>query len=138
VSYNIIQLAISQGRKATFCAKIWSVKKIIFIATVVIFLLIINGLFRSIIDTWHKQDLLTQAEKKLEQEKQLNQKLKAQLSVADSKEFIEEQARNKLFMGRPGEQPVIIPENLLKQKEKKKVVDVRPNYQKWWDLFFKN
>jgi cell division protein FtsB len=113
-------------------------KKIVFVATIIALLLIINGLFRSIFDVWHKQDLLIQAQKKLELEKQTNQKLKAQLSVVGSKEFIEEEARNKLFMGKPGEQPVIIPQNLLKQKETKKPVDLRPNWQKWWDLFFKN
>jgi cell division protein FtsB len=113
-------------------------KKIIFVAIVIALLLIINGLFGSILDVWHKQDLLTQAQKKLESEKQINQKLKAELSITDSKEFIEEEARNKLFMGKPGEQPVIIPKDLLKQREIKKPVDLRSNWQKWWDLFFKN
>lgn len=113
------------------------IKKIVFVATVITLLIIINGLFKSIIDVWNKQDLLIQAQKKLELEKQANQKLKAQLSIVDSKEFVEEEARNKLFMGKPGEQPVIIPQNLLKPKENKKSVDLRSNWQKWWDLFFK-
>ena len=112
-------------------------KKVIFVAIIITLLLIINGLFRSILDIWHKQDLLTQTQKKLELEKQINQKFKAQLSLVRSKEFVEEEARNKLFMGMPGEQPVIIPQNLLKQKENKKPVDLRPNWKKWLDLFFK-
>lgn len=113
-------------------------KKVIFVAIVIALLLIINGLFRSILDIWHKQDLLTQTQKKLELEKQVNQKFRAQLSLVGSKEFVEEEARNKLFMGLPGEQPVIIPQDLLNIKENKKNVDLRPNWKKWWDLFFKN
>ena len=112
-------------------------KKVVFVAVVITFVLIINGLFRSILDIWNKQDLLMQAQKKLELEKQTNQKLKAQLSITDSKQFVEEEARNKLFMGLPGEQPVLIPQNLLNLKESKKPLDLRPNWKKWLDLFFK-
>lgn len=113
-------------------------KKAVYIIIVLSLLFAINNVARSIYDLWHKQDLLSQAKKQLEQKKDENSKLKRQISYAQSKEFIEEEARNKLFLGKPGDQQVIIPENLIKHKEEKKPEDVRPNFQRWIDLFFKN
>ncbi|OGH09799.1 MAG: hypothetical protein A2152_00880 [Candidatus Levybacteria bacterium RBG_16_35_6] len=112
-------------------------KKIIYIATVIILLVIINNLTHSIYDLWHKQDLLTAAEKKLELEKERNKKLKAELSYVQSQQFIEEQARDKLFMSKPGEQDILIQKNLIAPEKSKPKQDTRPNWQKWMELFFK-
>ncbi len=120
------------------CAKIKVMKKAVFVILVLALLFAINNAARSIYDLWHKQDLLISAQKQLEKEKAENAKLKSQISYAQSNQFIEEEARNKLFMGKPGDQQVIIPQGLLKSKEEKKTVDLRPNWQKWWDLFFKD
>jgi cell division protein FtsB len=112
-------------------------KKVLFIVTVIILLLVINNLVHSIYDLWHKQDLLTRAEEELVSEQQLNQKLKAELSFAKTNAFIEEEARNKLFMVKPGEEPVLIPGDLLKAYSPAKPAPTIPNWQKWWNLFFK-
>lgn len=113
------------------------VKKVIFIITVVALLLIINNLIRSIYDLWHKQDLLTKAQEELIREEQLNQRLKAELSYAKTNEFIEAEARNKLFLVKPGEEPVLIPSELLKPYLPAKPTPTIPNWKKWWNLFFK-
>lgn len=112
-------------------------KKILFIASVVILLLIINNLSRSIYDLWQKQDLLTKAQKELVKEQQLNQKLKAELSYAKTRQFVEEEARNKLFLAKPGEQQVLISENQLNLGKKEKTESKVPNWRKWWNLFNK-
>jgi cell division protein FtsB len=119
-----------------FYAKIKYMKKLVFIAIVIALIIVINNLIHSIYDLSKKQDFVTSAQKELEDEKMLNQKLKAQISIVQSKDFIEEEARNKLFMAKPGEQPVIIPSNLLQEEKEKKPQDKLPNWQKWWDLFF--
>lgn len=111
-------------------------KKIIFIVSVVILLFIINNLFHSIYDLWKKQDLLTSARKNLEEEKLKNQKLKAELSYVKSREFIESEARNKLFLSKPKEQEVIIPDKLLEDKKPKTTRVPEPNWKKWLKLFF--
>ncbi len=113
-------------------------KKAIYILVVLSLIFAINNMGRSIYNLWHKQDLLTQTQKQLDREKEENKKLKAEITRAQSKDFIEEEARNKLFLGKPGDQTVIIPQKLLNPKENKKPVDVRSNWQKWWDLFFNN
>lgn len=105
-----------------------------YVMVVLVCLLIINGLIHSIYDLWRKQDLLVAANDELMREKQKNQELKTQLVYVQSDEFIEEEARNKLFMVKPGESGVIVPKELLKKKEEKKVIIV-PNWQQWINLF---
>ncbi len=111
-------------------------KKVVFILIVIVLLLAINSLVHSIYDLWHKQDLLTSAEKQLEAEKLKNQKLKGELSYVQSRQFIEEEAHNKLFMVKPGEQQVLISQKLSGSSEAKKRSQNAPNWQKWIDLFF--
>lgn len=110
-------------------------KKAIYIITVVVLLFIINGLARSTYDLWQKQDLVADAERTLELEKIKNQKLKASLSYVETREFIETQARDKLFLGKPQEQKVIIPKDLIGEKKKEAKKDTKENWQKWLDLF---
>lgn len=111
-------------------------KKAAFILIVLILLFIINGLAHSIYDLWHKQDLLTSAQKELSQEQLKNQKLKAGLSYVKSPQFIEEQAHDKLFLVKPGEQEVLISQALQKQNQAQKQTQNTPNWQKWLQLFF--
>lgn len=111
-------------------------KKSIFILIVVVLLLIINGLIHSILDLWGKQSLVTQAKNEFSRQKLLNQKLKGELSYVKSSQFIDEQAHNKLFMVKPGEQEVLISQKLIKtSRSQNKVKDI-PNWQKWLNLFF--
>ncbi|OGH14558.1 MAG: hypothetical protein A3H50_01370 [Candidatus Levybacteria bacterium RIFCSPLOWO2_02_FULL_37_10] len=111
-------------------------KKILFITAVVASIFIINSLVRSIYDLWGKQDLITKAQKELDSEKRENKELKSKLSQAQSSKFVEEEARNKLLLVKPGEEQVIISQDLLSSSSAKKKPDSRPNFRKWWDLFF--
>lgn len=108
-------------------------KKIIYISTVLFLLLVINGLSRSIYDLWTKRDVVSEARKDLEKEKAENQELKKDLSRVKTKEFIEEEARNKLFLTKPDEKVVIIP---VASKSAEKKEAPKPNWQKWAELFF--
>lgn len=109
-------------------------KKVIYIITVAILLLVINDISHSIYDIWQKKDYITQAQKELNIQKQENQRLKSALSYSQSQEFIEKQAREKLFMVKNGEQAILIEQGLEKADVSKKEVD--PNWRKWWRLFF--
>ena len=123
MAYNITKLRTTS-----------TIKKVAFFITIVVSLVIINGLVRSIYDLWNKQDVVVRARHELDQEKQKNDELKIQLGFVKSNEFVEEEARNKLFLVKPGESDVIIPENLIKKKEVKKMV-VIPAWQQWLNLF---
>ena len=111
-------------------------KKAVYIFIVIVLLLMINGLFHSIYDIWHKQDLLTSAQKQLDREKLVNQKLKGELSFAQTPQFLEEQAHNKLFLVKPGEQEVLISPDLKNKNQAQKQDQNVPNWQQWLSLFF--
>jgi len=137
ISYNITKFHRRQAEKLSFqmCYHIL-MKKAAFILIVLVLLFIINGLAHSIYDLWHKQDLLTSAQRQLSQEKLQNQKLKAGLSYVKTPQFIEEQAHNKLFLVKLGEQEVLISQTLQKQNQPQKQSQNIPNWQKWLNLFF--
>lgn len=108
-------------------------KKVFYVISIIVLLLIINGLSRSIYELWSKKDIVTEAQKTLEKEKLKNQKLQNDLEIAQTPEFIESEARNKLFLSKPEEKEVVISPVVEKEKEKPKVE--KPNWRKWLDLF---
>jgi len=110
-------------------------KKILFTVIVIVCLAIINDLTRSVYDIWNKKDFVSKAEQELEAQKDLNNKLKSELSYVQTPEFIEKEARNKLFMAKEGEQRVLVskPQEELVPNAKEKEI---PNWQQWWNLFF--
>jgi len=113
-------------------------KKILFFIILASSIIIINNLVRSIYTLWQKHDLVTLAQKELSGQKQENQRLKSQLSHVQSKEFVEEEARNKLFLIKPGEQEVLIPEDLIRGTSSPSAQAKKddPNWKKWLQLFF--
>ena len=108
-------------------------KKILFVVVVIICLFVINDLIHSIYDIWQKKDFVREVQQELNFQKQENQRLKSALSYSQTQEFIEKEARNKLFMVKTGEQKVLIPKELEKSLEGE---NSDPNWKQWWDLFF--
>ena len=111
-------------------------KKITFIIIIVILLLVINGLLHSIWDIWQRKDVVLQAQNALSVEKQENQRLKSAFSYSQTQEFIEKEARNKLFMVKEGERKVLIPKELEGGGGNLTVGENVPNWKKWRNLFF--
>lgn len=90
---------------------------------------------RSLSDIWQKKDFVTQAQKELDFQKQENQRLKSALSYSQTREFVEREAYDKLFMVKKGEQKVLIPKESEDSREVQKK-DNEPNWKKWLKLFF--
>lgn len=112
-------------------------KKAIFVVVILACLFIINNLVRSIYNLWQKKDLVAKAEKQLTHQKEENKKLKSQILYAQSNEFIEKEARDKLFMVKEGEQQVLIPKATIRESiVNDKGIESKPNWKKWWELFF--
>lgn len=109
-------------------------KKFLQIGVIIALVLIINGLAHSIYDLWHKQDLITSAQKNLENERTRNEKLKNDLQIAQTPEFVENQARDKLFLTKEGEKEVLITKKEVKA-DVKKTPNI-PNWKKWLSLFW--
>lgn len=114
------------------------IKKIAFFTIILVLLLTINNLIHSIFTIWQKQDLIIQAQKDLIAEKEENQRLKKNISQVNQPQFIETEARDKLLLAKPGEGIVILPKSRLSTSSSpiNHVLDGRPNWQKWWDIFF--
>lgn len=111
-------------------------KKILYIGAIAIGFFVINNLAHSIYDLWSKKDVIISAQNELEAAQRENQRLKSKLQIATSSGFIEEEARNKLLLVKPGEEQIIIPPDLIATPTPEIKSDTRPNYIKWWDLFF--
>ena len=113
-------------------------KQLGFFAIIFVSVIIINNLSHSIYTLWQKKSLLLDARQELVIEQTHNQGLKKQLAIVNKPQFIEEQARDKLFLVRPGEGVIVIPSEYLQASPSAvpKPPDTRPNWQKWWDVFF--
>ena len=110
-------------------------KKVLFFLTITASLFIIKDLVYSIYTLWSKKDLLVVAQKELVKEQKEHAQFASQLTMVKKQEFIESEARNKLFLVKPGEQVVVLPQA---QKSPKKVIVVRKqaNWEAWLNLFF--
>ncbi len=113
-------------------------KKIVYITIVIILLITINNLAHSIYTTYQKQDVIVQAQKELDREKEKNQELKQDLAKVKKPEFIESEARDKLLLAKKGEGVIVIPTGTIvgSPSPTPPPPDTRPNWQKWWQVFF--
>jgi cell division protein FtsB len=114
------------------------VRKIAFVLFCIFCLIIIQGLLSSIIELWQRQDIIKQARLQLEAAKKEHQELREKMRRAEDASYIETEARNKLFMIKPGEHIVILPpqkaEKPLVKTPREKRISV---YQQWINLFFR-
>lgn len=114
------------------------VKRLVFFGIIIISLFIINNLVHSIYGLWQKKTVIMKAEQELNQQTKENLELKNKLVVVKKPQFVEEEARNRLFLAKPGEGIVLIPSRALEATSASKFrsSDAQPNWQKWWELFF--
>ncbi|HYK08704.1 MAG TPA: septum formation initiator family protein [Candidatus Eisenbacteria bacterium] len=110
-------------------------KRIVFAILVVFLIGIIVNLSISIVTLWSKKDLLTIASKQLEKERKENTRLHAEIRRVEDPSFIEEEARDKLFLGKPGDVIVLIPTASPSASEEGSMQE-KPIWQQWWELFF--
>lgn len=102
--------------------------------------LVVN-LSRSIWDLWGRRDILGERQAVLKRLEVENKRLQGELEYAQSGEFIEKEARNRLGLGREGEEVVLIrPITKSDQSDQSKTEEKQKedlsNWKKWWRLFF--
>lgn len=114
-----------------------SLKKLLFFAVILASIVIVNNFVHSIYNLWQKNHLITKAKQELAKESKENKMLKDRLGEVTKPDFVEKEARDKLFLGKPEEKLVILPTDYLSASgSAKKDQDKRPNWQKWWEIFF--
>lgn len=113
-------------------------KKVVFFIVIIISLIAIKELVHSIVTLWQKQNLIVQTQQELEKVREENKKLKASVAKTQKPSFIEEEARNKLFLVRGSEQQVLIPPTLIPKDEEYNNTsqEKQPVWQQWYGLFF--
>ncbi len=116
-------------------------KNIIIFTTIIICLIIINNLAHSIITTWEERRYLIEAQTSLKQEQKKHDQLTEQLKQVSQSQFVQEQARDKLLLVKPGENLVLIPSGTLNSVDASQPDQIQlqqPNWKQWWNYFFNN
>ena len=115
-----------------------SLKKILFFSIILASIFVVNNLIHSIFALWQKNDLIVVAKQNLEKQEKENRELKTKLADVKKPEFVEEEARNRLFMTKTGEGVIVLPKDYLaatnSSKDRKDFS--KPNWQQWWEVFF--
>ncbi|MBI5620622.1 septum formation initiator family protein [Candidatus Gottesmanbacteria bacterium] len=116
--------------------KKWSIVRLVIM--VVSAVMVVN-LSRSIWDLWRRRDYLGERQAALARLKAEQVRFQGELREAESPEFIEQEARNRLGLGKEGEIVVLMPNDKFQMsnvKTEEKIVEKLPNWKRWWRLFF--
>ncbi len=114
-------------------------KKIGLILGILVMAVIAYNLIGQIINTLKSGDRVSLASDKLNQLVRENSQLRKRLEEVQSPSFVEQEARDKLSLGKDGETLVIIPREKIDLilEASKEAKEVRlPNYFGWWKVFF--
>lgn len=101
-------------------------------------ILVVN-LSRSIWDLWRRRDIVAERQEVLHRLEIENKRLKDELTYSESPLFIEQEARNRLGLGREGEEVVLLPKEQGTGDKKQATEEGKesvPNWKRWWRLFF--
>lgn len=112
-------------------------KKILFLTILIIVVIYCVNSLQYIHDLLQKRELITSAKNSLEKEKKENQALHKELQVVNNPLFVEQEARNKLFMIKPGENNIFIDKDAFATASSRPFsTPMKPNWLKWWEIFF--
>ncbi|MFZ3301652.1 MAG: septum formation initiator family protein [Microgenomates group bacterium] len=107
---------------------------------IILFLILASSSLKSLNRIKEGDALIEKTRVRLEKIDQENQKLAEQLQLTSSSEFVEKQMRNKLGLAKEGEIIIVLPEpDIVKRLTpilpKDEEVKLKPNWQKWLELF---
>lgn len=105
-----------------------------FVIIGVSFVMVVS-LSRSIYSLWHKRDRIKDQEEAFTRIQNENAELLRRLQEAQTPEFVERQAREKLGLVKKGEIIVLVPKP-IPATAPGEPADQLPNWKKWWGLFF--
>ncbi len=111
-----------------------NIKTVISLIIIVFLSLIIKNIITSIITLQQNSQIVTELRHEEIAEKEKKRFLEQQLYFVNTPQFIEQTAREKLGMVKPGEHIVLAPPptDTLKPAD----LNYSPNWKKWWNLFF--
>ncbi|MFI5265151.1 MAG: septum formation initiator family protein [Candidatus Levyibacteriota bacterium] len=95
---------------------------------------LIRALILSIISVYDRSQILKNLKTQEAQLQKEQAYLSQKLYFAKTDTFVEDEARQKLGLVRPGEQ-IVVDQKIGPLQPKSEPI-ARPNWQKWWNLFF--
>lgn len=101
-----------------------------------IIILMILNLFKSWSSLQERLNIIKNTENKIALETDKQDRLKRELAQAESPDFIESQARDKLNMVREGEIVILMPTISISVQQTSPISELSPNWQKWLKLFW--
>jgi len=84
---------------------------------------------------WQKSSLIEQAKQDLLIEKRKNIALRLEMEEVGSPMFVEQEARNRLFLTKPGEEVILVPKELDEEIKTTKKMRSKSNWQQWLIYF---
>lgn len=106
------------------------------VAAIVGLLVTIFGLSQSVVRLIGRKSLLKAKQEELVRLQKERENLQNKLSLAQTPEFIEKEAREKLNLGKSGETVILVEIEGKEPQTKDTQTTVVPNWKKWWNVFF--
>ncbi len=91
---------------------------------------------RTIVDLWHRRDIMKERQTELDRKTHENQTLERKLTEIQSDQYAEKVARDELGLVKEGESIVILPGAGSRAQGSAIQDKSLTNWQKWWALFF--
>lgn len=110
------------------------------VGSIVVFAILASSMLKSLKRIKEGDILIEKTKSRLEKINEENKKLSEQLQITESEDFIEKQLRDKLGLAKEGEIILVLPEPEIVKKlapvlPKDEEVKLKPNWQKWLELF---
>jgi cell division protein FtsB len=106
------------------------------LATIVGLLVTIFGLSQSVLRLMGRKSILRTKQEELLRLQENQEVIQSKLTIAQTPEFVEKEAREKLNLAKAGETIVLIEQNEPVPQNSSLIPIQMPNWKKWWNLFF--
>lgn len=104
--------------------------------TLVALCIAIISLGSSLSSTTRRRGILETRQQELTRLQEKNEELEQRLQIAQSPEFIEREAREKLNLSKPGETIILIDQAPTMDENIRSLDTNIPHWKQWWNLFF--
>lgn len=114
------------------------ISEVISAGIVIISLMVIVAFAHSTYTFWKRRDIVGIQQQKLKELESEHERLNKALTEAQTPEFIERVAREKLGLIKPGETVVILASEATRSADpiKEPQDERKPSWRLWWELFF--
>lgn len=109
--------------------------RIINLFLLILLVALLFNVSRTLVDLNRQNNIIKETEDRLQKSKVENEKLKRDLAMVESSEYIEKEARNKLNLGKEGEIVLLLPSISPIISPTPAPIDDFANWQRWIKLF---